>query len=72
MKKNLTNGFETSDRHHSGQFQSIENSCQTDSDFSTFFKPDLQTEVEQLTITKDPGDVGEQCSNTWQALEVCD
>ena len=28
-----------------------------------------QTEVEQLTVTKDPGDVGEQCSNTWQPLE---
>ena len=28
-----------------------------------------QTEVEQLTVTRDPGDVGEQCSNTWQPLD---
>ena len=28
-----------------------------------------QTEVEQLTVTRDPGDVGEQCSNTWQPLQ---
>ena len=29
----------------------------------------FQTEIEQLTVTRDPGDVGEQCSNTWQPLE---
>ena len=28
-----------------------------------------QTEVEQLTVTGDPGDVSEQCSNTWKPLE---
>jgi len=29
----------------------------------------VQTELEQLTVTRDPGDVGEQCSNTRQPLQ---